>query len=116
LIFARGEPPNSTYIFKHALVQDAAYASMVRSKRQQLHSRIADALMEAFPETVETRNRNCWAITSHKRTALKEPSNICKRLGAGRFSYRWLAAIVPSSSDSLQTALEQRSQRAQTAY
>ena len=53
LIFVRGEPPNSTYIFKHALVQDAAYATMVRSKRQQLHSRIADALMEEFPETVE---------------------------------------------------------------
>jgi class 3 adenylate cyclase len=53
LIFARGEPPNSTYFFKHALVQDAAYATMVRSKRQQLHSRIADALMEGFPETVE---------------------------------------------------------------
>src|SRR5262249_46312022 len=55
LIFARGEPPESTYIFKHALVQDAAYASMVRSKRQQLHSRIADALVEGFPETVETQ-------------------------------------------------------------
>ena len=55
LIFVRGEPPNSTYIFKHALVQEAAYASMVRSKRQQLHSRIADTLMETFPETVETQ-------------------------------------------------------------
>jgi predicted ATPase len=53
LIFARSEPPNSTYIFKHALVQDAAYASMVRSKRQQLHSRIADALIAEFPETIE---------------------------------------------------------------
>jgi class 3 adenylate cyclase/DNA-binding response OmpR family regulator/predicted ATPase len=52
LIFVRGEPPNSTYIFKHALVRDAAYATMVRSKRQQLHSRIADALLEEFPETV----------------------------------------------------------------
>jgi class 3 adenylate cyclase/DNA-binding response OmpR family regulator/predicted ATPase len=55
LIFARGEPPNSTYTFKHALVQEAAYASIVRSKRQQLHSRIADALTEEFPETVETQ-------------------------------------------------------------
>jgi class 3 adenylate cyclase/DNA-binding response OmpR family regulator/predicted ATPase len=55
LIFARGEPPDSTYIFKHALVQDAAYASMVRSTRQQLHSRIADALKMGFPETIETQ-------------------------------------------------------------
>src|SRR5262249_27399532 len=45
LIFARGQPPESTYIFKHALVQDAAYATMVRSKRQQLHARIAHALV-----------------------------------------------------------------------
>src|SRR5262249_20446157 len=55
LIFVRGELPDSTYIFKHALVRDAADATMVRSKRQQLHSQIADALMEAFPETVETQ-------------------------------------------------------------
>ena len=55
LIFVRGEPPDSTYIFKHALVQDAAYATITRSKRQQLHSRIADALMEVFPETAETQ-------------------------------------------------------------
>jgi predicted ATPase len=55
LIFVRGEPPDSTYIFKHALVQDAAYATMVRSKCQQLHSRIADALTQGFPESVETQ-------------------------------------------------------------
>ena len=55
LIFVRGEPPDSTYVFKHALVQDAAYGTLVRSKRQQLHSRIADALEEGFPETVETQ-------------------------------------------------------------
>jgi DNA-binding response OmpR family regulator/class 3 adenylate cyclase/predicted ATPase len=55
LIFARGDPPNSIYFFKHALVQDAAYATMVRSKRQQLHNRIVDALLKGFPETVETQ-------------------------------------------------------------
>jgi class 3 adenylate cyclase len=55
LIFVRGAAPDSTYIFKHALVQDAAYATMVRSKRQQLHSRIADALTQGFPEAVETQ-------------------------------------------------------------
>jgi class 3 adenylate cyclase/DNA-binding response OmpR family regulator/predicted ATPase len=55
LIFVRGEPPDSTYIFKHALIQDAAYATMVRRKCQQLHSRIGDALTQGFPETVETQ-------------------------------------------------------------
>jgi predicted ATPase len=55
LIFVRGEPPDSTYVFKHALVQDAAYDTLVRNKRQQLHGRIVDALEEGFPETVETQ-------------------------------------------------------------
>ena len=54
LIFARGEPPNSTYIFKHALVQEAAYASLLHSKRRQLHGQIADALTEHFPEIIES--------------------------------------------------------------
>lgn len=53
LIFQRGAPPDATYQFKHALVQDAAYASLVRSRRQQLHGFIARALVEQFPETAE---------------------------------------------------------------
>jgi class 3 adenylate cyclase/predicted ATPase len=53
LIFCRGEAPDAIYIFKHALVQDAVYSSLTRNKRQQLHSRIANALKEQFSETVE---------------------------------------------------------------
>jgi class 3 adenylate cyclase/predicted ATPase len=52
LLFCRSTPPNDTYIFKHALVQDAAYATLLRGKRRQLHTRIAEALEERFPETV----------------------------------------------------------------
>jgi class 3 adenylate cyclase/tetratricopeptide (TPR) repeat protein len=55
LVFRRGAPPEATYTFKHALVQDAAYQSLLRSKRQQLHARIATVLEEQFPETVETQ-------------------------------------------------------------
>jgi class 3 adenylate cyclase/predicted ATPase len=55
LIYSRGQPPDSTYVFKHALVQDAAYGSLLRSKRQQLHSNIADALKEQFQQVVETQ-------------------------------------------------------------
>src|SRR5262249_43701804 len=54
LIFARGEPPDSVYTFKHALVQEAAYESLLRSDRQLLHARIAEVLEERFPELVET--------------------------------------------------------------
>ena len=54
LVFQRGVPPDAKYLFKHALVQDAAYASLVRSRRQQLHAQIARALEEQFPDIVES--------------------------------------------------------------
>jgi predicted ATPase len=52
LIFRRGTPPDAEYTFKHALVQDAAYSTLLRSHRQQLHSRIGAALESHFPEIV----------------------------------------------------------------
>src|SRR5262245_51627962 len=54
LVFRRGTPPEARYSFKHALVQDAAYASMLRSRRQQLHQKIAEVLEDRFPSIVET--------------------------------------------------------------
>lgn len=53
LAFRRGTPPDATYTFKHALVQDAAYESLLKSKRQQLHGRVAEVLEDRFPEMVE---------------------------------------------------------------
>jgi class 3 adenylate cyclase/tetratricopeptide (TPR) repeat protein len=53
IVFRRGVPPDARYIFKHALVQDAAYQSLLKSKRQQLHARIAEMLTQRFPDTVE---------------------------------------------------------------
>jgi class 3 adenylate cyclase/predicted ATPase len=53
LVFRRGTPPHAVYTFKHALVQDAAYASLLRGKRQQLHGRIAAVLEGRFPEAAE---------------------------------------------------------------
>jgi class 3 adenylate cyclase len=52
LIFRRGTPPDAEYTFKHALVQDAAYSTLLRGRRQQLHARIAATLEERFPEIV----------------------------------------------------------------
>jgi class 3 adenylate cyclase/DNA-binding SARP family transcriptional activator len=49
LVSRRGTPPDATYAFKHALVQDAAYATMLQSRRRQLHAGIAEALVERFP-------------------------------------------------------------------
>ncbi len=55
LILARGSRPDSTYVFKHALVQDAAYGSLLRSTRRQLHGRIARAITELMPQIVESQ-------------------------------------------------------------
>ena len=55
LIFRRGTPPDAEYTFKHALVQDAAYGTLLRSRRQQLHARIASTLESQFPDVVETQ-------------------------------------------------------------
>ena len=54
LVFVRGEPPEATYTFKHALVQEAAYESLLKRTRQQLHGRVVDVLREQFPERVES--------------------------------------------------------------
>jgi class 3 adenylate cyclase/predicted ATPase len=53
IVFRRGTPPEARYTFKHALVQDAAYQSLLNSRRQQLHARIAQMLEARFPETAE---------------------------------------------------------------
>ena len=54
-MYQRGVPPQATYTFKHALIQDAAYQSLLRSTRQQYHQRLAQVLAEQFPETAETQ-------------------------------------------------------------
>src|SRR6185295_15656642 len=53
LLFRRGQPPRVRYLFKHALLQDAAYASLLRSDRQRHHQRIAEILADHFPEIAE---------------------------------------------------------------
>ena len=55
LLFQNGELPKAKYIFKHALIEDAAYQSLLRSIRQRYHQRIAQVLEEQFRETVETK-------------------------------------------------------------
>jgi tetratricopeptide (TPR) repeat protein len=55
LVYQRGAGPQATYQFKHALIQDAAYQSLLRSTRQQYHQRIAQVVAAQFPETAETQ-------------------------------------------------------------
>jgi class 3 adenylate cyclase/tetratricopeptide (TPR) repeat protein len=54
LAFRQGTPPRATYVFKHALVQEVAYDSLLKRRRHELHARIAKTLEERFPQTKET--------------------------------------------------------------
>jgi predicted ATPase/class 3 adenylate cyclase len=53
VLYRRGLPPQARYFFKHALIQDAAYESLLKSQRRQYHKQIAEVLQERFPENVE---------------------------------------------------------------
>ncbi len=55
LVFQSGVPPQARYLFKHALVQETAYQSLLRSRRQQLHQHVAQVLVEQFVEIVESQ-------------------------------------------------------------
>jgi class 3 adenylate cyclase/predicted ATPase len=55
LLFRQGVPPHATYLFKHALVQDAAYGTLLREPRRSLHARIAETLQAQFAETAESQ-------------------------------------------------------------
>jgi class 3 adenylate cyclase/tetratricopeptide (TPR) repeat protein len=89
LIYQRGTPPDAEYIFKHALVQDAAYGTLLRSRRQRLHARIATTLEDRFPEIVEVQP----ALLAHHCTeaGLTEQA-VTYWLAAGRQAWRRSAA------------------------
>jgi len=55
LLFRQGVPPHARYLFKHSLVQDVAYSSLLRSRRYQLHAEIAGILESQFRDTIDTR-------------------------------------------------------------
>jgi class 3 adenylate cyclase/tetratricopeptide (TPR) repeat protein len=55
LVFRQGVPPQAVYLFKHALVQDAAYGTLLREPRRALHARIAETLESQFPEVAENQ-------------------------------------------------------------
>jgi class 3 adenylate cyclase len=68
LLFRKGVTPHATYLFKHALVQEAAYGTLLRGPRQVLHARIAKAVREQFPEMIERSPE----ILAHHLTAAGE--------------------------------------------
>jgi class 3 adenylate cyclase/tetratricopeptide (TPR) repeat protein len=120
VVVQRGVPPQATYTFKHALIQEAAYQSLLRSMRQQYHQRIAQAVVERFPETVETQPE----VLAHHYTeaGLHEQALLYwQRAGtrwAGRSAYREAVtcfeqalatlARLPEHRDTLAQAIDLR--------
>jgi predicted ATPase len=118
LLFRQGVPPHATYFFKHALVQDAAYDTLLRSRRQQLHAQVAATLKRQFPETVAAQPqliaRHCveaglneeavgyWLKAGQQtieRSAMMEAVTQLRR-GLD------LVASLPDTTDHLQSELE----------
>jgi class 3 adenylate cyclase/predicted ATPase len=92
LIYGRGEPPDASYLFKHALVQDAAYGSLLRSRRQRIHADIAQALKQYLAD-----EEPAPAVIAHHFTeaGLAEPA-----------ASHWLAAAELALSQSAPTEAE----------
>src|SRR5437667_11477777 len=92
LIYRRGTPPDAEYTFKHALVQDAAYSTLLRSRRQQLHARVAATLEGRFPEIVAAQPallaHHCEeaGLTQKRRSRIGLPPG--GRRGGARWSRR----------------------------
>jgi class 3 adenylate cyclase len=83
LIFKGGAGPRSIYVFNHALVQDAAYGTLLRSRRQHLHSRIGDALEAHFPEFAASHPE---VVARHFTEAGRGPKAIGYWLKAGHLA------------------------------
>ena len=85
LLYQRGRPPRSRYLFKHALIQDAAYQSLLKRTRQQYHQQVAELLEDRFPEVASTQPE----LVAHHYTEANCP--------AQAIAY-WLRAGVAAAS------------------
>jgi tetratricopeptide (TPR) repeat protein len=83
LIFRRGVAPEITYLFKHALVRDAAYESLLKTRRQEIHARIATAIEAHFPQILQTQPE---LVARHFGEARLAEKSIGYWLQAGRAS------------------------------
>ena len=90
LLYQRGRPPRSHYMFKHALIQDAAYQSLLKRTRQQYHEQVAKLLEDRFPEVVSTQPE----LVAHHYTEANCPASaIAFWLRAGMAAARQSANV-----------------------
>ena len=90
LLFCRGIAPHASYLFKHALVQDAAYSTLLRGRRQELHARVAAALEAHFADLVE---RHPELLAHHLTSAGNTERAVDQWLRAGRHAAARLAYL-----------------------
>jgi class 3 adenylate cyclase/predicted ATPase len=118
LVFQRGTAPDAIYIFKHALVQDAAHGSLLRSSRQQLHAQIAQALETLSPELMDSqpelfaqhyaeaglveRSVICWGKAGHRSAARSAMAEAAAQLQKGLDQL----ALVPDNPERQRQELE----------
>jgi hypothetical protein len=81
LLFCRGVPPEASYLFKHALVQDAAYGTLLRARRRELHARVAAVLAQHFADLNE---RQPELLAHHLTGAGEAEQAMAQWLRAGR--------------------------------
>jgi tetratricopeptide (TPR) repeat protein len=120
VVAQRGLPPQATYTFKHALIQDAAYQSLLRSTRQQYHQRIAQVLEGQFPEMVEEQpallahhavEGAVWdkAVTYCQQAAAKAYDRAAFREAVAYFEQALQAlAHLPETRDTREQAIDLR--------
>ena len=121
LVFQRGAPPDSVYAFKHALVQDAAHGSLLRSSRQQLHAQIAEALETHSPQLMDTqpelyashyadaglveKSVACWGKAGRKSAARSAMAEAASQFQKGLDQL----ALLPDNPERQRQELELRS-------
>ena len=92
LLGQRGAPPQSRYIFKHALIRDAAVQSILKARKRELHQRIAEVLATGFPK-LSRPSRNCWLTTIPKRIWLTGRWSTGDRPPSGRPQLAYVEAL-----------------------
>ena len=121
LVFQRGAPPAAEYLYKHALVQDTAYSTLLRRKRQQLNARIAEALETHSPEVMDTqpellaqhyaeaglieKSVACWSKAAHRSAARSARAEAATQFQKGLDQL----ALLPSNPERQRQELEFRS-------
>jgi predicted ATPase len=118
MVFQRGAPPAAVYSFKHALVQDAAHGSLLRSARRQLHAQIAEALEAHSPEIIDSqpellaqhcaeaglvdKSAACWGKAGRRSAARSAMAEAAAQLQKGLDQL----ALLPDSPERRRRELE----------